>query len=331
MALGALLGSLTAAHAATVVPTIYEAGHFFATPTTKDGQSMRILIDTGAGGDNYWISRDAATRLKLKPSACAKSPEEEKAKVVYVTAPGFAPNKAMPAAAAHCGDILVLENGPDIGGAEGMAGGNYLATRIWTFDYPARQLRIEDEAWQARPSAHAMDLGMQRGDDGKLTSAYPRITIRVAGEDIDVLLDTGATAQPTKTGLATMKTPVVNGQGVASYIVSSIMNRWHADHPDWPLIEGADQTGTGRAARAIQVPIIEIGGWSMGPVWFTERADRNFDPFMSQYMDKTIHGAVGANVLDAFVMTLDYRKAKAWLACPDACRAKPVASTAVKH
>ncbi len=172
---------------------------------------------------------------------------------------------------------------------------------------------------------------MQRGDDGKLTSAYPRITIRVAGEDIDVLLDTGATAQPTKAGLATMKTPVANGQGVASYIVSSIMNRWHADHPDWPLIEGADQTGPEARGTSDPVPIIEIGGWSMGPVWFTERADRNFDPFMSQYMDKPIHGAVGANVLDAFVMTLDYRKAKAWLACPDACRAKPVASTAVKH
>jgi predicted aspartyl protease len=331
LALAALLGSIAAAHAATVVPTVYEAGHFFATPTTKDGQSLRILIDTGAGGDNYWITRDAATRLKLKPSACAKDPQEAEAKVAFVARPGYAPHKAMPTAKAHCGDVMVLDKGPDIGGAEGIAGGNYLATRVWTFDYPARQLRVEDDAWHPAPGAHAIDLGMQRGDDGSLTTAYPRVTIGVAGEAIDVLLDTGATAQPTKAGLAAMKTPVVNAQGVASYITTSIMNRWHADHPDWPLLEGADQAGIGRAARAIQVPSLEIGGWSVGPVWFTERADRNFDPFMSQYMDRTIHGAVGANVLDAFVMTLDYRKAKAWLGCPEACRAKPAAATVVKH
>ncbi len=76
--------------------------------------------------------------------------------------------------------------------------------------------------------------------------------------------------------------------------------------------------------RAIQVPMVEIAGWSVGPVWFTERADSNFESFMSEYTDSAVHGAVGANVLDAFVMTLDYRKAKAWLACPRACRATPV-------
>ena len=68
-----------------------------------------------------------------------------------------------------------------------------------------------------------------RGSDG-------RVAIAVAGESIDVLLDTGATAHPTQAGLAAMKTSTVNGQGVASYITTSIMNRWHVAHPDWPLV-----------------------------------------------------------------------------------------------
>jgi predicted aspartyl protease len=324
MALVALLGTVFAADAATVVPTVYEAGHFFATPTTKDGHSLRILIDTGAGGSNFWITRAAADRLQLKPSVCPKEPWEAQSKATFVTRPEYAPRAGIPAAASHCGDILVVNTGSAIGNADGLAGGTYLATHAWTFDYPARQLRVEDDAWQPANDAHAFDLGMQRNPEGALTTAYPRVTIRVAGEDVDVLLDTGATAQPTKAGVAAMKTPTMNGLGVASYITSTLMNRWHADHPEWPLIGAADDLGAGKAVRAIQVPMVEIAGWSVGPVWFTERADSNFESFMSEYTDSAVHGAVGANVLDAFVMTLDYRKAKAWLACPRACRATPV-------
>lgn len=332
MALGALLGFTFAAHAATVVPTVYEVGHFFATPTTKDGQSLRVLVDTGGGGDNFWITRGAANRLKLQPSTCAKNPKEAQAHVAFVARPAYAPHKAMPVAKAHCGDILVLDKGPDIGGAEGMAGGRYLATRTWTFDYPARQLRVEDEAWRPSPAAHAIDLGMQRDDAGDLRTGYPRVTIAVAGESIDVLLDTGATAHPTKTGQAAMQTPTVNGQGVASYITTNIMNRWHAAHPDWPVVAAADDLLPGKPpARAIRVPSVEIAGWSVGPVWFTERPDANFEEGMSQYMDRTVHGAVGANVLDAFVMTLDYGMPKAWLACGNGCRAKAAELAAVKH
>lgn len=320
----ALLGPCFAAPAATVVPTVYEAGHFYALPSTKDGHSLRILIDTGAGGSNFWITRAAADRLDLKPSACAKEPWERRAKASFVTRPEYAPHAAMPTAALHCGDILVMDTASGIPNADGLAGGAYLATHAWTFDYPARQLRVEDDAWQPANDAHAFDLGMQRNADGGLTSAYPRVTIRVAGENFDVLLDTGATAQPTNVGLAPMKTPTVNGLGVASYITSTIMNRWHAVHPEWPLIGMADAYGGGTALRAIQVPNVEIAGWSVGPAWFTERADSNFESFMSEYMDSTVHGAVGANILSAFVMTLDYRKAKAWLACARTCQATSI-------
>ncbi|MGY3230012.1 hypothetical protein ACVWWJ_001496 [Luteibacter sp. HA06] len=325
MALAAAWSCIAVAEGATVVPTVYEAGHFYATPTTRDGKSLRILFDTGAGGSNYFITRDAAARLKLKASSCTAAPRNADSQDTFVARPDYVAGAALPKATNHCGDVLAIAKPPGFDNADGIAGGRYLEGRTWTFDYPAHQLRVEDDHWRPSLAAHPMDLGMQRNAAGGLVSAYPRVTIDVGGESIDVLLDTGATAQPTQTGQAAMKTPTVNGLGVASYITSSIMSRWHAAHPEWPVVDAADDAlGKGKATRAIQVPGVVIAGWLVGPVWFTERADSNFESFMSEYMDRTVHGAVGANVLDAFVMTLDYRKTKAWLACPADCRARPV-------
>jgi hypothetical protein len=324
MALAAAWGCICVAEGATVVPTVYEAGHFYATPTTRDGKSVRILFDTGAGGSNYFITRDAAARLKLKASSCTAAPHSADSQITFVARPDYVTGAALPRATDHCGDVLVIAKPPGFDNADGIAGGRYLEGRIWTFDYPAHELRVEDDHWRPSLTTHSTKLGMQRDAAGALVSAYPRVTIDVDGAPIDVLLDTGATAQPTQAAQALMKIPTVNGLGVASYITRSIMNRWHAAHPEWPMVNAADAFDKRSATRAIQVPDVVIAGWVVGPIWFTERADANFESFMSAYMDRTVHGAVGANVLDAFVMTLDYRKSKAWLACPADCRARPV-------
>jgi hypothetical protein len=321
-ALVALSGFSAAAHAATVVPTVYEAGHFFATPRTSDGTSLRILFDTGAGGANYWISQAAADRLGGQPSAC-KMPEG------YIKRPRFQSGAGMPAAAAHCGDVAVVAKG--IEGIDGIAGGAYLDRRLWTFDYPAGQLRVEDPSWRPGKRAYRLKLGLERSPDGGLAAPYPRVAIRVDGESIDVLLDTGATALPTDAGHAATHSPLVHGEGTTSYITTSILERWHAAHPDWVVVPDADKVIA--SMRIIQVPFVDIAGWRVGPVWFTERPDRNFGPKgMSQWMDQAVQGAVGANVLDAFVMTLDYRHARAWLDCPlGHCRATAAAPAPVKR
>lgn len=116
----------------------------------------------------------------------------------------------------------------------------------------------------------------------------------------------------------------MNGEGVTSYIVRSVFERWHEQHPDWRVVKnGDDLTGP---TSIIEVPKVEIAGWTVGPVWFTERPDSNFHKFMGQWMDKKSDGAVGGNVFRHFVMTIDYPGATAYFRCVDGCKAAETTS-----
>jgi hypothetical protein len=64
----------------------------------------------------------------------------------------------------------------------------------------------------------------------------------------------------------------------------------------------------------ILVPVVSVTGFSVGPVWFTERPDTNFRKFMSQWMDRRVEGAVGGNVFRFFRLTVDYPAALAYFA-----------------
>jgi hypothetical protein len=315
-------GPGTAARApAQVLPATYEAGHIYATPETVDGQRLRLLVDTGGGGaaGMYWISAAAVKRLGLKTSTCLL----DKQPVPVASLPDYRPGRGLPPpAAGPCGNVLmVAPKAP--GGADGQLGGSYLsAGRAWTFDYPAERLVAEGPAWRPGALARATPLGFQRDDDGQLTDGFARITLRVDGQPLDMLLDTGATAHPSAAGEKASGTPTVNGFGVASYVTTSVLNRWHKAHPDWRVVDkGDDLAGAKYAARLIEVPKVEIAGWSVGPVWFTERPDTAFHDFMSSLMDKRVEGAVGGNVFRHFVMTVDYPRATAYFLCATGCKA----------
>jgi len=55
-----------------------------------------------------------------------------------------------------------------------------------------------------------------------------------------MLLDTGATSYPTPTAARISGTPTVQGEGVTSYITTGTLERWHKTHPDWRVVENAD-------------------------------------------------------------------------------------------
>ncbi|HEX7326403.1 MAG TPA: hypothetical protein VF292_13795 [Rhodanobacteraceae bacterium] len=46
LALCASVPTVAATTSARVLPTVYEAGHFFAVPETTSGQRIKLLVDT---------------------------------------------------------------------------------------------------------------------------------------------------------------------------------------------------------------------------------------------------------------------------------------------
>lgn len=222
---------------------------------------------------------------------------------------------------------MTIDDKRPISAADGLLGSNYLNGRIWTFDYPAQQLILQGKNWKPATSDHAYTLGFQTNDQGKRVRAFPRVVIQVDGQPLDMLLDTGATAFPSESGKQATGTPTVHGFGVTSYITQGQLERWHAAHPEWKVVEDGDKLFAHYSPRMIEVPSLDIAGWSVGPVWFTERADDNFHRMMGELMDKPPEGAVGGNVLGHFRLTIDYPSGIAYFGCTQDCQASAVSST----
>ncbi len=312
MAALALAGSTPA----QTIPTQYEAGHFFAAPQTAAGQSLRLLVDTGGGGmaGMYWLSAPAAQRLGLKTGTCSI----EGGSLTVAPAPAYKSSHGLPAAIGPCPGKLMVNPGPYT--YDGQLGAAYLGTRVWTFDYPGRQLIVEGGDWHPDPAAHHTPLGFQKNKQGKVVQHFPRIVVRIGGEPLNMLLDTGATAHPTASGKRAAGTETVHGFGVTSYITTSMLDRWHKAHPAWTVVENGDDLFAPHfVARLIRVPAIDIAGWSVGPVWFTERPDAGFHETMDEIMDEPPVGAIGGNVFDRFTLTMDYPHATAWFRCVRDC------------
>jgi hypothetical protein len=310
--------STLSSHAAQMLPTQYEAGHFFAVPETKNSEKLRLLIDTGGGGTTglYWISTTTAQRLKLKIRPCTLHGQPVSVADIpdYKTGHGLPPPLDGP-----CGETVLVQDFSDT--SDGQLGAPYLVGRVWTFGYPAQQVQLETNPWHADPATHATPLGFPRDERGHLQDGFARITIKVDGQPIDMLLDTGATAHPTAAGEKASGTPTVKGIGVTSYITTSQVERWHKMHPDWVIVEKGDDLYARRPSRIIEVPKVDVAGWSVGPIWFTEQPDHTYHQYMASMMDKPVEGALGGNAFAPFVMTIDYPNAKAYFRCVRGCAA----------
>jgi hypothetical protein len=93
------------------------------------------------------------------------------------------------------------------------------------------------------------------------------------------------------------------GERATSFITTEVFERWRKRHPEWRVVANADAVP---GMAAIEVPLISVAGFEVGPVWFTQRPDRSFHAYMAQWMDKPTDGALGGSALQYFRVTADY-------------------------
>jgi hypothetical protein len=308
-----LTGSLLAAEPArrasprpaVELPATDEANRFFVTPVTPKGEKLRLYTDSGGG---LFLLAGTVQRLGLPRHTVSEGKET----MEETELPAFRPGASIPPPLKNHGGLFLLPAGQKKGflaGTDGLLGQAWFSGRVWTWDYPGGLLLwLPDGGLPAVDPSHRVTLGFQTDKAGQRTADFPRLAVAVDGETLDLLFDTGAMVSLSPEALAKLgdKGPAERG---TSFIAAVHFDGWRKKHPDWRVIENADLGVKGEPM--IEVPALTVAGYTVGPVWFTRRPDKNFHQFMSQFMDRQVEGALGGSALRFFRVTVDYPKAVA--------------------
>jgi hypothetical protein len=289
------LGATTEAQ--TVIPTRYRGDRFFAAPVSQQGDTIVLLMDTGGGG--VFVIKPVLERLGIAP----KFVEVAEGDSVFEGGPfpTFSHDASIPPAlgtprAQIMGfgvkPIAVFDS------AVGMVGHNWFAGRVWVLDYPHHQAAYYETPPTPKPfGPHTIPMRLKR----PLVRDDPRIQVIVAGDTIDMLLDTGATSVLTPAAIA------IVGPGPAirasAFVAARLWDRWHNAHPDWRVIPAGEAN---MRADLIGVPVVSIAGYDVGPIWFAKRPDGVYDGMMKSLMDKPILASIGGAAFRQFKVTMDY-------------------------
>jgi len=289
------------------LPARFINDRVYVCPVTEDGTQVTFYTDTGGGG----ILIDPALVKHLDLPIRRRTIEDTEE--LRVSFPPFQNTASIPAGT-EIYELILIKDLP-IGAwgqsgswGQGFLGAPWFANRIWKLDYRNGKIGYLPEGKQYDSTGYrAIEVGFQHDGDGKPTTSFPRIQASVGGEVFDFLFDTGATVHLSRTAQQRF------GDGVqfrgTSFIVQSAFDKWRASHPDWLVVEDADEVGK---HSMIEVPAVTIAGLTAGPVWFTRRKDEDFHQFMSQWMDKQISGALGGSVFKYFSIMIDYPSAVAY-------------------
>lgn len=284
----------------TVLPASFENNQIYLQPRLPDNSVVRFFTDTGGGWNA--ISNEVFTAHQL-PSITKKGQGQTMELSVM---PTFKEGQSIPKGGMNNfmqGHLFIQpkEKISPLGDIDGFLGGRWHAEKIIKFDYINHEMatydKIEDIDLKKFEKIH---IGFQKKDN-QYTMAFPSIDIGVNGTNLPVLFDTGASillSDEAKTALNQTES-----QQGTSYIVASIFEQWRKDNPSWQVIEKADKL-SGEAM--IKVPQVNIGSYTVGPVWFTRRADKNFHQYMSSMMDRKVDGAIGGSLLKYLAVVIDY-------------------------
>lgn len=289
------------------LPARFINDRVYVCPVTVDGTRLTFYTDSGGGG----ILIDPALVQQLNLPVRVQNSED--AEELRVSFPPFQNTASIPAGV-EVDELIVIKDLPYGAWAEsgswgqGFLGATWFANRIWKVDYQNGEMGYLSEGEQYDSTGYrAIEVGFQRDGYGTPTMSFPRVQASVDGEVFDFLFDTGATVHLSRTVQERL------GDGVqfrgTSFIVQSVFDKWRASHPDWLVVEEADELGK---HPMIEVPAVTIAGFTVGPVWFTRRRDEDFHQFMSQGMDKQIEGALGGSAFKYFSIIMDYPKSVAY-------------------
>jgi len=82
--------------------------------------------------------------------------------------------------------------------------------------------------------------------------------------------------------------------------------KWRKRHPEWRALDALAPVESVTGIAMIEVPEIRIGGFTVGPVWFSVQADDGFHEVMDSRMDKPPEGAIGGSALHYLRVTVDW-------------------------
>jgi|SRR5450631_2461598 len=305
----AAFGALESAEAERLeIPSRFTANQVYVRLQTLDGKPLELYTDSGGG--SLILGKVAAERLQLAlvPIQEADVLAELGASARETEAPLLRPEvPRLPTRAFVIDSPRQMPAFPEQ--ADGVVGAAWFADGIWTWDYPMRHLYKENPGWRAALDARKTDLGFQIDSHGKRTTNFARISISVAGEQLQMLLDTGAETylSPEAKAYVQDRDPAFRA---SSMMRASIFDAWRKSHPEWRFVDNAE-VSTG--APMILVPEVRVAGLRARSVWFTRRPDKNYTDFMSSMMDQAVDGSVGGNCFSQFVLTVDYPRATAAL------------------
>ncbi len=286
----------------TLLPTRFESDRVFLELRTTKGEAVRLFTDTGGG---LYLHDHVAERLQLSVEQAVADGDQP---VEVVALPPLDTATPMPPVLALDGRLPVARQSP-FGGVfgDGMLGAAWFRDRVWTFDYANQTLVLHRDAIGCDDGS-TVPLGFPERE-GARVGHYPRVQAEIDGTVHDLLFDTGATVLLTEDGLAGLGDDGP-AERATSFMVRSVFEAWRKRHPDWRVIDSADRMA---GDPMIEVPTVTIGGHQVGPVWFTARDDPNFHEYMSQWMDKSVDGALGGSALRYLTVTVDYPAATACL------------------
>lgn len=273
----------------------------------KNGKEVfRFYTDSG-GGMYPFVYDDVAKKLGMKTE---KTVVDGDFKMSFSTFPTSLA-KQIPLDENWKGNVKVFiydKNGKDEASegrfflGDGFLGAAFFRDRIWNFNYPAKELSYCDSLPDVKGYSQ-LKINFKKEADKKITY-QPRMEIEVSGAKIQVLFDTGATSFYSKEAVDMIKPS--KPFTASSFIRESVAAKWIKQNPKWRVIKSGEKFAGG--GDLVEVPLVKVAGYEVGPVWFATRKDLIYDKYSKDMMDANIDGAVGGNLFKHFVIVADYPK-----------------------